>query len=70
MKTPIPWSRAVLAIAAVFTLAGGAHAASEKIGTVDTAFQWIGRDHDILVEAYDDPGVPRLGHEGRVMSRA
>lgn len=58
MKTPIPWSRAVLAIAAVFTLAGGAHAASEKIGTVDTAFQWIGRDHDILVEAYDDPGVP------------
>lgn len=35
-----------------------AHAASgEKIGTVDTAFQWIGRDHDIIVEAYDDPGV-------------
>jgi RHS repeat-associated protein len=29
----------------------------EKIGTVDTAFQWIGRDHDIIVEAYDDPGV-------------
>jgi CreA protein len=24
---------------------------------VDTAFQWIGRDHDIIVEAYDDPGV-------------
>ena len=37
---------------------GTAHAASgEKIGTVDTAFQWIGRDHDIIVEAYDDPGV-------------
>lgn len=31
--------------------------AADKIGTVDTAFQWIGRDHDILVEAYDDPGV-------------
>ena len=29
----------------------------EKIGTVDTAFQWLGRDHDIIVEAYDDPGV-------------
>lgn len=29
----------------------------EKIGTVDTAFQWIGRDHDIIVEAYDDPAV-------------
>lgn len=33
-------------------------ASAEKIGTVDTAFQWIGRDHDILVEAYDDPAVP------------
>jgi len=46
----------VLTLAA---LAGGtAHAASgEKIGTVDTAFQWIGRDHDIIVEAYDDPAV-------------
>ena len=32
-------------------------ATGEKIGTVDTAFQWIGRDHDIIVEAYDDPGV-------------
>lgn len=39
-------------------LAGAGHAASgEKIGAVDTAFQWIGRDHDILVEAYDDPAV-------------
>ena len=36
-------------------LSGAALAASgEKIGTVDTAFQWIGRDHDIIVEAYDD----------------
>lgn len=33
-------------------------ALAEKIGTVDTAFKWIGRDHDILVEAYEDPGVP------------
>ncbi|WP_367068835.1 CreA family protein [Oryzisolibacter sp. LB2S] len=32
-------------------------AQSEKIGTVDTAFQWIGRDHDVIVEAYDDPQV-------------
>ncbi|MBF5003934.1 CreA family protein [Diaphorobacter caeni] len=29
----------------------------EKIGTVDTAFKLIGRDHDIIVEAYDDPEV-------------
>ncbi|QIL70138.1 CreA family protein [Diaphorobacter sp. HDW4B] len=29
----------------------------EKIGTVDTAFKLVGRDHDIIVEAYDDPDV-------------
>ncbi|MBP6752915.1 MAG: CreA family protein [Alicycliphilus sp.] len=49
-----------LRAAALLTLAlaGGAQAAdAEKIGTVDTAFQWIGRDHDIIVEAYDDPLV-------------
>ncbi|AVS63270.1 hypothetical protein C8241_17720 [Paracidovorax avenae] len=34
-----------------------AAADGQKIGSVDTAFQWIGRDHDILVEAYDDPAV-------------
>jgi len=49
---------AVLAIAALTGATGTAHAASgEKIGTVDTAFKWIGRDHDIIVEAYDDPAV-------------
>lgn len=49
---------ALLAGLALLGAIGGAHAASgEKIGTVDTAFQWIGRDHDIIVEAYDDPGV-------------
>ena len=53
--------RAAAVLFSVAALLGGAtaaHAASgEKIGTVDTAFQWIGRDHDIIVEAYDDPGV-------------
>lgn len=44
---------ALLALAA----ATGQAASGEKIGAVDTAFQWIGRDHDIIVEAYDDPGV-------------
>ncbi|THU05559.1 hypothetical protein E9531_02895 [Lampropedia puyangensis] len=32
-------------------------AKGETIGTVDTAFKLIGRDHDIIVEAYDDPAV-------------
>ena len=45
------------AAAALLLAAHGAWAAGEKIGTVDTAFQWIGRDHDIIVEAYDDPAV-------------
>ena len=46
------------ALGAALLWAGAALAAGgEKIGTVDTAFQWIGRDHDIIVEAYDDPDV-------------
>ena len=53
-----PHALAVLALCAALGLPGAAQAAAgEKIGTVDTAFQWIGRDHDILVEAYDDPAV-------------
>ena len=53
-----PHALAVLALCAPLWLPGAAQAAAgEKIGTVDTAFQWIGRDHDIIVEAYDDPGV-------------
>jgi len=41
----------VLAMAAMPVL----HA--EQIGDVNTAFQWIGPDHKIVVEAYDDPKV-------------
>lgn len=54
-------TRAALHTAALaaFTLlaAGAASAAPDKIGTVDTAFKLLGRDHDIIVEAYDDPAV-------------
>jgi CreA protein len=35
--------------------AGAAHA--EQIGSVDTVFKFIGPNHKIVVEAYDDPGV-------------
>ncbi|WP_312305030.1 CreA family protein [Pulveribacter sp.] len=45
------------AAALVLLAAGGAWAQPERIGSVDTAFQWLGRDHDIVVEAYDDPLV-------------
>jgi len=40
---------------AVALCADAAHA--EPIGAVDTAFQWIGPDHKIVVDAYDDPKV-------------
>ena len=32
-------------------------ASSEEIGSVDTVFKFIGPDHKIVVEAYDDPKV-------------
>ncbi len=72
-----PHALAVLALCAALGLPGAAQAAAgEKIGTVDTAFQWIGRDHDIIVEAYDDPGVQgvtcyvsraRIGGSGKLI---
>lgn len=49
----LPTATALLAL----LLAGPLAHAADTIGTVDTAFQWIGRDHDIIVEAYDDPAV-------------
>ncbi|MEY8878282.1 MAG: CreA family protein [Leptothrix sp. (in: b-proteobacteria)] len=47
---------------ALFWLAGALAlvvpgARAEQIGAVDTAFKWIGPDHQIVVEAYDDPRV-------------
>ncbi|MBL8313929.1 MAG: CreA family protein [Rubrivivax sp.] len=32
-------------------------AAADSIGEVDTVFKWIGPDHKIVVDAYDDPEV-------------
>ena len=46
--------RMILAmLAAVVAVEIGA----EEIGSVDTAFQLIGPDHKIVVEAFDDPSV-------------
>lgn len=44
------------AAATVFLSACG-WASSEEIGAVDTVFKFIGPDHKIVVEAYDDPKV-------------
>lgn len=40
---------------ALWLLATGLYA--QEIGTVDTAFQWVGPNHKIAVEAFDDPKV-------------
>jgi CreA protein len=43
---------------ALACLAGAAGLArADAIGEVDTVFKWIGPDHKIVVEAYDDPKV-------------
>jgi len=33
------------------------NAVAEEIGSVDTAFKFIGPNHKIVIEAFDDPGV-------------
>ncbi len=42
-------------LAALCAMAAAAHA--ETVGDVDTVFKFIGPDHKIVVEAYDDPKV-------------
>ncbi len=53
---PAAARRAALLLALAGT-ALSAQAGADTIGTVDTAFKLLGRDHDIIVEAYDDPAV-------------
>jgi CreA protein len=45
--------RAACAAALLLATAAGA----EQIGSVDTVFKWVGPNHKIVVEAYDDPAV-------------
>ncbi|ALB53715.1 Conserved uncharacterized protein CreA [Cronobacter universalis NCTC 9529] len=33
---------------------------AEEIGSVDTVFKWLGPDHKIVVEAFDDPDVKNV----------
>jgi CreA protein len=40
---------------ALLAALGSVHA--QPIGEVDTVFKWIGPDHKIVVDAYDDPKV-------------
>ena len=44
-------------IVAVALVLVAAVARADSIGEVDTVFKWIGPDHKIVVDAYDDPKV-------------
>ena len=39
----------------LWALAGSVTA--QEIGSVDTAFQWLGPNHKIVIEAFDDPKI-------------
>lgn len=44
------------ALVGLFLLGGSV--AAEEIGSVNTVFKWIGPDHKIVIDAFDDPDVP------------
>ena len=41
----------------LLALAGATSLAADPVGEVDTVFKFIGPDHKIVVDAYDDPDV-------------
>jgi CreA protein len=53
----IQHQRRVIAAAALSILFTAGAARAEQIGSVDTVFKFIGPNHKIVVEAYDDPAV-------------
>ena len=55
MRSNVTVLFATLLSAGLFALS--APAAAEKIGSVDTAFQWFGKNHKIEVEVFEDPKV-------------
>ena len=50
-----PGALALLVFTVALIMAPSARA--EPIGEVDTVFKWIGPDHKIVVDAFDDPAV-------------
>ncbi len=47
-------------VAGMLLLAGSQMAQAEQIGSVDTVFKFLGPDHKIVVEAFDDPDVQNV----------
>ncbi|MDO4904396.1 MAG: CreA family protein [Lautropia sp.] len=56
-KTILPLATILLCTSLAGFHAPQALAKDRTIGTVDTVFKLLTRDDDIIVEAYDDPGV-------------
>ncbi len=54
-SSPIPFRH--YALAAALLLSGCGLSSAEEVGAVDTVFKFIGPDHKIVVDAYDDPKV-------------
>jgi CreA protein len=56
--TAFPVGHALVRVgAAALLVAAPLIATAESIGEVDTVFKWVGPDHKIVVEAWDDPKV-------------
>jgi len=56
--TRLPRPALVLSVSAVLLAAlACTRAGAERVGEVDTVFKFVGPDHKIIVEAYDDPRV-------------
>jgi len=47
----------ILAMSSALLLVACGGAGGEEVGAVDTVFKFIGPDHKIVVDAYDDPKV-------------
>lgn len=47
-------------IGLVFGIGLNVNLHAEEIGSVDTVFKWLGPDHKIVVEAFDDPDVQNV----------
>ena len=55
MRTAKRWALiALLSLGA----SGAVKVAAEEIGSVNTVFKWVGPDHKIVIDAFDDPDVP------------
>ena len=52
-----PLTLAMYALATTLLLSGCSRSTAEEVGAVDTVFKFVGPDHKIVVDAYDDPKV-------------